>query len=100
MFEAKLRAQLAKIFEDFANGNGKISPDEINLDIVSTDMLLVFKPMLVEMENFDEDLDKEEFIESSLALLETLDIISRNMVLNYGRKVPRSKADLHQGLSF
>ena len=94
MFEAKLRAQLSKIFDDFdANGNGKISPDEINLDIVSTDILLVFKPMLVEMENFDEDLDKEEFIESSLALLEKLDINSRNTVLNYGRKVPRSKAE-------
>ena len=95
MFEAKLRAQLSKIFDDFdANGNGKISPDEINLDIVSTDILLVFKPMLVEMENFDEDLDKEEFIESSLALLEKLDINLRNTVLNYGRKVPRSKAEI------
>jgi hypothetical protein len=30
------------------------------------------------MENFGEDLDREEFIESSLALLEKVDINSRN----------------------
>jgi hypothetical protein len=30
------------------------------------------------MENFGEDLDREEFVESSLALLEKVDIISRN----------------------
>jgi hypothetical protein len=56
------------------------------LDIVSTDILTVFKPILVEMENFDENLDRDEFIESSLALLDKLDINSRNIVLGYGKK--------------
>ena len=57
---------------------------------------MIFKPMLVEMENFDEDLDREEFIESGLALLDKLDIVSRNTVLNYRKKVPRSKANLYE----
>ena len=57
-----------------ANGNGKISADEIELDLVSAEILVIFKPLLVEMETFNEDLDKEEFIESGMTLLEKLDI--------------------------
>ena len=67
------------------NGNGSISADEINLDIVTSEILLIIKPLLVEMESFDEDLDKEEFIESGMALFETLDISQRNQILNYGK---------------
>jgi hypothetical protein len=46
--------------------------------LVSPELLIIFKPLLVEMENFGENLDREEFIESSLALLERVDINSRN----------------------
>lgn len=34
------------------------------------EILQIFKPLLVEMETFGEDLDQEEFVESSMALLE------------------------------
>ena len=54
---------------------------------MTPELLIIFKPLLVEMENFGEDLDREEFVESSLALLEKVDINSRNQVLNYGKKV-------------
>ena len=75
MFETKLRSKLSNIFDDFdINQNGKISPDEINLDVVSTEILVIFKPLLIEMENFDEELDRGEFVESSIALLEKADI--------------------------
>lgn len=53
-------------------------------------MLLIFKPLLLEMENFGEELDKEEFIESSIALLEKVDIIYKNAVFNYGKKVEKT----------
>ena len=53
----------------------------------------IFKPLLCELETFDEELDKEEFIESSLALLEKQDISCRNAVLNFGRKVPKCWID-------
>ena len=56
------------------NGNGRISADEINIDIIPADVLIILKPLLVEMENFNEDLDREEFIDSSMALFEKLDI--------------------------
>ena len=67
-----------------ANGNGKISADEINLDVIPTEVLVLLKPLLVEMENFDEDLDREEFIDSSFALFEKIDINQKNIVINCG----------------
>jgi hypothetical protein len=42
------------------------------------------------MENFNEDLDREEFVDSAISLLDKLDINSRNMVLNYGKQLPKS----------
>lgn len=88
LYLKKMKSQLNTIFDLFdANNNGKISADEINLDLVTPELLIIFKPLLVEMENFGEDLDREEFVESSLALLEKVDINSRNQVLNHGKKV-------------
>jgi hypothetical protein len=34
------------------------------------DLIVIFKPLLLEMEAYQESLDKDEFIESSLALLQ------------------------------
>ena len=57
---------------------------------MSAEILQIFKPLLVELETYDEDLDQEEFVQSGLALLEKLDINSRNTVVNFGKKIPRS----------
>ncbi len=62
-----------------------ISAESINLDKISVEILEIFKPLLVEMENFNENLDKEEFILSGMSLVEKLDINKRNIVLNYGK---------------
>ena len=92
---------MGELFELFdLNGNGRISADEIDLDRVSADMLILFKPLLIEMENFSEDLDKDEFIESALALLEKSDITAKSKILNYGRKVPRSHTIFDKDLVF
>jgi len=37
-----------------ADNNGFITADEVNLDLVSAEILSVFKPLLVELETFDE----------------------------------------------
>ena len=94
LVDSRMRTKLGEIFDMFdANGNGKISADEIELDLVSAEILAIFKPLLVEMETFDEDLDREEFIESGLTLLEKLDISSKNTVLQLGRsKIHKSQA--------
>jgi len=70
--------------------NGRISAIHINLDFIPTDILVIFKPLLIELETYNEDLDEEEFVESALVLYEKLDIRSRNSILDICRKVPRS----------
>lgn len=39
------------------------------------------------MENYDEDLDLDEFIDSAIGLLSQKDINTRNIVLNHSRKL-------------
>ena len=50
------------------------------------------------MESFGENLDKEEFVESSICLLENKDISSRNQILNFGKKIPKSLLNLEKEL--
>lgn len=41
------------IFEKFdKNNNGKISADEIDLETVPMDLVILFKPLLLEMEQY------------------------------------------------
>ena len=91
--------KLNEIFDSFdSEKTGKISADSINLDDVPVEILTVFKPLLVEMESFNEDLDKEEFVDSAFSLLEKLDINSRNIVLNFGKQLPKSLKSLEKEL--
>ena len=49
----KLRVKLSMIFEKFdKNKNGKISADEIDLDKVPMDLIVIFRPLLLEMEAY------------------------------------------------
>jgi len=66
-----------------ANANGSINAEEIELDYTPNDVLLVLKPLLIEMESYQESLDMEEFINSSLNLLETVTTDQRNLILNF-----------------
>ena len=66
----RMRTKLSEMFDLFdANGNGRISADEIELDLVSAEVLVVFKPLLVHMDTFDEDLERKEFIETAHTFL-------------------------------
>ena len=66
-----------------AHGNGWINSEEIELDYVPNEVLLVLKPLLVEIEIYQESLNLSEFINSSFALLESLTTQSRNIILNF-----------------
>jgi len=49
----KMRIKLAMIFEKFdKNLNGKISADEIDLENVPMELIVIFKPLLLEMEAY------------------------------------------------
>jgi hypothetical protein len=65
---------------------GFISSDHIDLESVPAEILLIFKPLLVEMEEFNETLAHDEFVNSAIALLKTLPIHCRNLILNFDKK--------------
>lgn len=71
------------------NGSGRITSDEIELDHVPGKILLTLKPLLIEMEAYDESLDEEEFIESVLNLLNQFTIEQRNDILHFQESAKR-----------
>lgn len=82
-----MRSRLSEIFDQFDSKNeGKISAEDVDLENISPHIILIFKPLLIEMETYNECLDREEFIESSLALMGTLSIQQRNQILNVAKK--------------
>ena len=59
------------IFEKFdKNQNGQITAETVDLESVPLDIVIIFRPLLMEIEAYNEKLDRDEFIESSLALLQ------------------------------
>jgi hypothetical protein len=42
----------------------------------------VLRPLIKEIEEFNETLDKDEFIESCINLLQTLTVAERNILIN------------------
>ena len=60
------------------------------MDIIPPEVLIVLKPLLVEMESFNEDLDREEFVDSCLALFEKLDLNQKHTIINC------NKPDVHR----
>lgn len=87
LYERKLRQKLLQIFQAFEVDNkGFISASEVGLENVPAEVLLIFKPLLVEMETFEEQLDQQEFIESSLVLMQRCTVSERATVLNFGQK--------------
>ena len=46
-----------------------MTADDISLENVPIEIILILKPLLLEIEEFNESLDKEEFIESAASLL-------------------------------
>ena len=82
----KMRAQLSFIFGLFDSAdNNMISSDLIDVDNVPIKILELFKPLIDEMERFNACLDVDEFIESSLVLLQRYTVDKRNFILNLNR---------------
>jgi len=76
---------LGLIFDSFDadDRDGLISSHKINFESQSFEILHIFAPILEELDQLDEDLNKEDFIEASLGLVKTLDIQSKNLILNF-----------------
>ena len=62
-----MSSKLGEIFELFDSQNmSRISADDVSLESVPMDIIMIFKPLLLEMEMYQESLDKDEFIESAV----------------------------------
>ena len=86
LLEQKIKLQLEQLFEAFDNdNNGYISSDEINLDNVTAQILEIFTPLFVEMENLGEHLSQEDFCDSAYNLYKTLGPIEKSVILNFKR---------------
>jgi hypothetical protein len=72
-----------------STGHSEISKDNIELDKVQVKTLVVLQPLLSEMEQLDETLDVEEFVESCMMLLKTLNVSDRSELFNF--KLPSHK---------
>lgn len=69
LIENKKKQKLGEIFElmdsDF---DGFISAQKIELGGLSPDLIRIFYPLIVEMEEINQGLDKDEFVDASLRL--------------------------------
>lgn len=55
--------------------DGQISADKIQVDALPAEVLELLMPLMQEIENFNEQLDKEEFVESAMSLYQVNIII-------------------------
>jgi hypothetical protein len=51
-----------------SDSDGMISAQMINLEALPIEILELLSPLMQEIDNFNEQLDREEFIESALCL--------------------------------
>lgn len=63
------RQKLNEIFDVFdSDSDDHISAQKIELHSIPTELLEVFSPLLVEMEELGQPLDRDEFVDASLRL--------------------------------
>ena len=85
--EKKLVQKLKQIFGLLdGDKDGSITSEQINSEHLPPEILAIFKPLLAEMESFDESLNQSEFVESSTIMLQNCTINERNMILNFGNR--------------
>ena len=50
---------------------------------LSAELLQIFMPLFEELDKFNETLDREEFIDSSMRLMKTLNVTEKDAILKY-----------------
>jgi hypothetical protein len=84
---AQLRRQkLGEIFERMdGDRDGEISHSKID-DVLSLELRNAFRPLLGELEQLQQPLDKEEFIDAGMRLYNTLSQREKNLILKFETK--------------
>jgi hypothetical protein len=89
------RRKLTDIFRLFdSDGDGVISSTKIDISAIDTSILEAFAPLLCEMEELNQTLTHEEFLEAADRLLRSLSIDERDRLL-LDRKYQQDRGDNH-----
>lgn len=79
--------KLKEIFNLFdSDQDGVISPTHIDISKVPMHIFEAFKPILHELEQLNQDLNFEEFLEASEKLLKTLSVSEKAIIFGLSRK--------------
>ena len=83
-------SRLTKINEIFDklddDHDGEISTTKINMQALDADLTEIFKPLMVELEQLDEPLNREEFADATTRLYEQLNQRDKNLILRFGKE--------------
>lgn len=74
-------------------GEKRISNSKIDIEKIQPECLKVLQPLLIEMEEFLESLDQDEFVDSCINLLKTLTVAERHNLLKQPRSSSNSRTD-------
>jgi hypothetical protein len=67
-------------------GMQSVTSQTIDTNQIPLNIIKVIGPLLIELENFNESLDKHEFVASCLVLLKSKTIAKRSLILEFGKQ--------------
>lgn len=81
------RNKIGEIFEKLdSDQDGLVSTEKMELAALSDELHELFKPLLIELEQLQEPLNKEEFVDATNRLYETLNQHQKNLILRFNKR--------------
>lgn len=68
-----------------ADGDGLISSAKMDTGCLTREMFDLFRPLFTELEQLQEPLNQEEFIDASLRLYDTLTSFEKSILMKFGK---------------
>lgn len=101
LIEQKKARKFHEIFLQLdSDGDGVISAEQIDISQLSPDILEIFTPLFCEMEDLEQTLDLEEFIDASMRLYDTLKLPEKNAILNLNNDLTKHKHNHESDYTF
>lgn len=63
-----------------------MSSENIDLSVLSPQLREVFQPLLEELEDLGEPLDRDEFVDASLRLYQRIPQLEKTLILQFGKR--------------
>ena len=78
--------KLNEIFDKLdGDKDGFITSKLIDLNCLSYELQIAFRPLLLELEQLNQPLDREEFVDASIRLYDTLSQNEKNLILKFDK---------------